>query len=34
MKKRATRCHAYMHETTQGMYDVLLQGRFAFDFEL
>jgi hypothetical protein len=24
--------HAYMHETTQGLYDVLLQGRFAFDF--
>ncbi|HEY9127960.1 MAG TPA: alpha-amylase family protein [Acidobacteriaceae bacterium] len=23
---------AYMHETTQGIYDALLQGRFAFDF--
>lgn len=23
---------AYMHETTQGLYDALLQGRFAFDF--
>ena len=23
---------AYMHETTQGIYDVLLEGRFAFDF--
>ena len=23
---------AYMHETTQGIYDVLLRGRFAFDF--
>ncbi len=22
----------YMHETTQGIYDALLQGRFAFDF--
>jgi hypothetical protein len=26
------RSHAYMHETTQGIYDVLLKGRFAFDF--
>jgi hypothetical protein len=26
------RSHAYMHETTQGLYDALLQGRFAFDF--
>ena len=26
------RSHAYMHETTQGIYDVLLRGRFAFDF--
>jgi hypothetical protein len=26
------RSHAYMHETTQGIYDALLQGRFAFDF--
>ncbi len=24
--------HAYMHETTQGLYNALLQGRFAFDF--
>jgi hypothetical protein len=23
---------SYMHETTQGIYDVLLQGRFAFDY--
>ena len=23
---------AYMHETTQGIYDALLRGRFAFDF--
>jgi len=23
--------HAYMHETTQGIYDALLRGRFAFD---
>jgi hypothetical protein len=23
---------SYMHETTQGIYDALLQGRFAFDF--
>ena len=23
---------AYMHETTQGLYDALLRGRFAFDF--
>lgn len=28
----AARSHAYMHETTQGIYDALLQGRFAFDF--
>jgi hypothetical protein len=28
----SVRSHAYMHETTQGMYDALLQGRFAFDF--
>jgi hypothetical protein len=26
------RSHAYMHETTQGIYDALLRGRFAFDF--
>ncbi|MGH9617842.1 MAG: beta-galactosidase trimerization domain-containing protein, partial [Acidobacteriaceae bacterium] len=26
------RSHAYMHETTEGIYDALLQGRFAFDF--
>src|SRR5271170_5310869 len=26
------RSHAYMHETTQGLYDALLRGRFAFDF--
>ena len=26
------RSRAYMHETTQGIYDALLQGRFAFDF--
>ncbi len=26
------RSHTYMRETTQGVYDVLLQGRFAFDF--
>ena len=26
------RSRAYMHETTQGLYDALLQGRFAFDF--
>ena len=26
------RSHTYMHETTQGIYDVLLRGRFAFDF--
>jgi hypothetical protein len=24
--------HAYMHETTQGIYEALLRGRFAFDF--
>jgi putative glycosyl hydrolase-like family 6 (GHL6) protein/glycosyl hydrolase family 42 (putative beta-galactosidase) len=28
----SVRSHAYMHETTQGLYDALLQGRFAFDF--
>jgi hypothetical protein len=27
-----TRSHAYMRETTEGIYDALLQGRFAFDF--
>ena len=26
------RSHAYMHETTQGIYEALLRGRFAFDF--
>jgi len=26
------RSHAYMHETTHGIYDALLRGRFAFDF--
>lgn len=26
------RTHAYMHETTQGIYDALLRGRYAFDF--
>ena len=26
------RSRAYMHETTQGIYDALLSGRFAFDF--
>jgi hypothetical protein len=26
------RSRTYMHETTQGVYDMLLQGRFAFDF--
>lgn len=26
------RSRAYMHETTQGLYDALLRGRFAFDF--
>lgn len=26
------RSRAYMHETTQGIYDALLRGRFAFDF--
>lgn len=24
--------HSYMHETTNGIYDALLRGRFAFDF--
>lgn len=28
----STRSRAYMHETTQGIYDALLRGRFAFDF--
>ena len=28
----SARSRAYMHETTQGIYDALLQGRFAFDF--
>ena len=28
----AVRSRAYMHETTEGMYDALLQGRFAFDY--
>ena len=28
----SVRSHSYMHETTQGIYDALLQGRFAFDF--
>jgi Hypothetical glycosyl hydrolase 6/Beta-galactosidase trimerisation domain len=28
----SVRSHAYMHETTQGVYDALLRGRFAFDF--
>ncbi|HEY5328584.1 MAG TPA: alpha-amylase family protein [Acidobacteriaceae bacterium] len=28
----SARSHTYMHETTQGIYDALLQGRFAFDF--
>ena len=27
-----SRSRTYMHETTQGMYHALLQGRFAFDF--
>ena len=27
-----TRSRGYMHETTQGIYDALLRGRFAFDF--
>jgi len=26
------RSRSYMHETTQGIYDALLRGRFAFDF--
>jgi hypothetical protein len=26
------RSRAFMHETTQGLYDALLRGRFAFDF--
>ena len=26
------RSRAYMHETTQGIYDALLRGRYAFDF--
>ncbi|HYK35745.1 beta-galactosidase trimerization domain-containing protein, partial [Alloacidobacterium sp.] len=28
----SARSRAYMHETTQGIYDALIQGRFAFDF--
>ena len=28
----SARSHVYTHETTQGIYDALLQGRFAFDF--
>jgi len=28
----SVRSRAYMHETTQGIYDALLRGRFAFDF--
>jgi len=28
----SSRSRSYMHETTQGIYDALLQGRFAFDF--
>lgn len=28
----AAKSRAYMHETTQGIYDALLRGRFAFDF--
>jgi Hypothetical glycosyl hydrolase 6/Beta-galactosidase trimerisation domain len=28
----SARSRAYMHETTQGVYDALLRGRFAFDF--
>ncbi|MGB9418471.1 MAG: alpha-amylase family protein [Acidobacteriaceae bacterium] len=28
----SSRSRAYMHETTQGIYHALLQGRFAFDF--
>ena len=28
----SARSRTYMHETTQGIYDALLQGRFAFDF--
>ena len=27
-----THSRSYMHETTQGIYDALLRGRFAFDF--
>ncbi len=26
------RTHSYMHETTQGIYEALLRGRFAFDY--
>jgi hypothetical protein len=29
---RNVRSRAYMHETTQGIYEALLNGRFAFDF--
>lgn len=28
----SVRSRAYMHETTQGIYDAMLQGRFAFDY--
>jgi hypothetical protein len=28
----SARSHTYMHETMQGIYDALLEGRFAFDF--
>jgi len=28
----SARSRTYMHETTQGIYDALLKGRFAFDF--
>ena len=28
----SARSRSYMHETTQGIYEALLQGRFAFDF--
>jgi hypothetical protein len=28
----SVRARAYMHETTQGIYDAMLQGRFAFDY--
>ena len=29
---RTSRSRSYMHETTQGIYEALLRGRFAFDF--